>query len=136
VQPRGRTFTLEEATALLPTVDRLLAEAQALAERLRAAEEAAQAEQWKLRANGHVRVAQSGAGGGAAQRRALAEQLARLIDRIQSMGVVVRDVRQGLIDFPSPREGRIVYLCWQRGEPLEIRWWHEIEAGITGRQPL
>ena len=118
MQPRGRTFTLEEATALLPTVDRLLAEAQALAERLRAAEEAAQAEQWKLRANGHVRVAQSGAASSAAQRRAMAEQLARLID------------------FPSPREGRIVYLCWQRGEPLEIRWWHEVEAGFAGRQPL
>jgi hypothetical protein len=135
VQPRGRTFTLEEATALLPTVDRLLAEAQALAERLRAAEEQAQAEQWKLRANGHVRVAQTGRAS-AAQRRVLADQLARLINRIQSMGVIVRDVRQGLIDFPSPREGRIVYLCWQRGEPLEIRWWHEIEAGFGGRQPL
>jgi hypothetical protein len=52
------------------------------------------------------------------------------------MGVIVRDVRSGLIDFPSMREGRLINLCWRRGEPLEIRWWHEVSVGFAGRQPL
>ena len=52
------------------------------------------------------------------------------------MGIVVRDVRSGLIDFPTVREGRIVHLCWRRGEPLRIEFWHEVDAGFAGRQPL
>jgi hypothetical protein len=45
-------------------------------------------------------------------------------------------VKSGLIDFPSLREERVVHLCWQRGEPLEIRWWHEVETGFASRQPF
>ena len=135
MQPGGRTFSRAEAEALLPTVDRVLAEAQVLAERLRVAEAAAQAEHWKVRANGHLPVAPTGQAT-AAERRKTADQLARLIDRLQALGVVVRDIRGGLVDFPHQREDRIVYLCWRRGEPYEIRFWHEVDAGFAGRQPL
>jgi hypothetical protein len=135
VEPQPRTFTREEAEALLPEVDRLLAEAQRFAEMLAASAQEAQAAQWKPRANGRVHLEPAGEVREAGS-RSLTRQLRLLIERLQSMGIVVRDVRSGLIDFPSLRDGRIVNLCWRRGEPLEIRWWHEVEAGFAGRQPI
>ncbi len=135
VDPQPRTFTREEAEALLAEVDRLLAEAQKLVETLAATEQEAQAAQWKPRANGRVHLEPAGEVHEAG-RRSVTRQLRLLIQRIQGMGIVVRDIRSGLIDFPSLREGRVVNLCWRRGEPLEIHWWHEVEAGFDGRQPL
>ncbi|HUX86133.1 MAG TPA: DUF2203 family protein [Chloroflexota bacterium] len=41
----------------------------------------------------------------------------------------------GLVDFPAERDGRVVYLCWRRGED-QIHYWHELDAGFAGRQPL
>ena len=54
---------------------------------------------------------------------------------LDAVEVVVRDLDRGLIDFPALREGREVYLCWEEGED-EIGYWHEIDAGFTGRQAL
>jgi hypothetical protein len=135
VESRPRTFTREEAEALLPTVDRLLGEAQVLAESLSKTEGEAQASQRKPRTNGQVPSESHGTGTDAA-RRAVATQLAAVIERIQGMGIVVRDVRSGLIDFPTLRDARVVQLCWRRGEPFEIHWWHEVDGGFAGRQPL
>ncbi|MDQ6674350.1 MAG: DUF2203 domain-containing protein [Chloroflexota bacterium] len=135
MESRQRTFTREEAEALLPEVDRLLGEALVLTENLaRAASDAETAEQ-KVRANGKVQP-QLSADSPEATRRALERQLGLLVERVRRMGIVVRDLRRGLIDFPSVRGDRVVHLCWQRGEPLELRWWHEVEAGFAGRQPL
>jgi hypothetical protein len=135
VESRPRTFTREEAEALLPAVDQLLAEAQELAEGLSNAEGEAQAARWKPRANGRVHaMASSDAPEVARQSRA--RQLTALVERLHELGIVIRDIRSGLIDFPSLRDDRVVHLCWQRGEPLQIRWWHEVEAGFAGRQPL
>jgi hypothetical protein len=135
VESRPRTFTREEAEALLPEVDRLLREAQVLAENLSGAEGEAETAERKVRANGKVQHQASGDSPEAA-RRAIARQLSLRVERIQRLGIVVRDIQRGLIDFPSLRDDRVVHLCWQRGEPLEIRWWHEVAAGFAGRQPL
>jgi hypothetical protein len=48
---------------------------------------------------------------------------------------VVRDIGRGLIDFPSIRDGEEVYLCWELTED-RVSWWHELDAGYPGRQPL
>jgi hypothetical protein len=135
VESRPRTFTREEAEALLPEVDRLLGEAQMLAENLTRTESEAETAERKVRANGKVQPQASGDSPEAA-RRAVARQLALRVERIQRMGIVVRDIQSGLIDFPSVRGDRVVHLCWRRGEPLELRWWHEVEAGFAGRQPI
>lgn len=135
VEPQPRTFSREEAEALLPEIDRLLGEAQGLAQRLAAAEQGAQAEQWKVRANGKVQP-EATAEAPEAIRRSLSRQMAAILERIQGMGIVVRDIRSGLIDFPSLRDERLIQLCWRRGEPLEIHWWHEVDDGFAGRQPL
>jgi hypothetical protein len=50
-------------------------------------------------------------------------------------GIVLRDLDRGLIDFPSLRDGSEVYLCWIEGE-TDIGFWHELDAGFTGRRPL
>jgi len=49
--------------------------------------------------------------------------------------VEIKDFDQGLCDFPHLRGGKIVYLCWKKGES-RIEWWHDVEAGFAGRQPL
>jgi hypothetical protein len=49
--------------------------------------------------------------------------------------VELKDVEQGLLDFPHEREGRVVYLCWRLGEE-GIGWWHDLDVGFAGRQPL
>jgi len=54
---------------------------------------------------------------------------------IEEMGVQIKDFDRGLCDFPHLREGRVVLLCWQNGED-RIEWWHEVEGGFAGRQPL
>lgn len=50
-------------------------------------------------------------------------------------GIVLRDLDSGLIDFPSLRDGEEVYLCWIDGED-DIGFWHHLDAGYAGRQPL
>ena len=135
MESRPRTFTREEAEVLLPEVDRLLGEAQVLAENLSGAEGEAETAERKVRSNGKVQP-QATADSPEAARRAIARQLALRVERIQRLGIVVRDIQSGLIDFPSMREDRVVHLCWKRGEPLEIRWWHEVDVGFAARQPI
>lgn len=57
------------------------------------------------------------------------------VEEILDRGIIVRSVEQGLVDFPSQREGREVYLCWIRGE-TRIDFWHETDQGFVHRQPL
>jgi hypothetical protein len=58
-----------------------------------------------------------------------------LIHQIKDMGVLLKDADKGLCDFPYMRQGRMVYLCWQLGEE-RIQYWHDIETGFGGREPL
>ena len=58
-----------------------------------------------------------------------------LLHQVKDMGVLLKDVEQGLCDFPYMKEGRVVYLCWRLGED-SIEYWHDIEAGFAGREPL
>ena len=58
-----------------------------------------------------------------------------LIGKIESAGCEIKGVREGLVDFPSIRSGREVYLCWRMPEK-EIRFWHDMNSGFAGRQPI
>lgn len=58
-----------------------------------------------------------------------------LTGQIAARGCILKGLDPGLVDFPHLRDGKEVYLCWQMGE-TEIRYWHDIEAGFDGRQPL
>lgn len=126
-----RLFTLMEANALLPALVPILEE---LRERKATHDETRRALARltpTMRGNGH------GAEAAALERR-LAESAAALaagLRRVAGYGVEIKDLDHGLIDFPSPREGRVVFLCWRLGEG-PIAFWHEVDAGFAGRSPL
>ena len=63
------------------------------------------------------------------------ERLDALVHQIQDTGAQIKDINTGLLDFSALKNGREVYLCWQHGED-DIQYWHEIEAGFAGRQPI
>lgn len=63
------------------------------------------------------------------------ERFDALIHQIQGLNVLIKDINLGLLDFPALKNGREVYLCWQYGEE-DIAFWHEVEAGYAGRQPI
>ena len=64
-----------------------------------------------------------------------ATELARVLEEIQALGVVVKDLDTGLVDFPSVRDGRDVLLCWRLGED-EVAFWHGYDDGFAGRRPI
>jgi hypothetical protein len=121
-----RHYTLEEASELLPRVVELIAQMRTARDQL---------------GDREAREALSEAGptnGGGAPGRTVSEAFVQLRDAVaelQTLEVVLRDLDRGLLDFPSLRDGREVYLCWQDGEDA-IGFWHEPEAGFAGRRPL
>ena len=64
-----------------------------------------------------------------------ADDVTACIEELSDLGVQVKDLDTGLIDFPSERDGEEILLCWQLGED-EIGWWHTVEDGFAGRRPL
>lgn len=64
-----------------------------------------------------------------------AAEIARLVSRIQELGVLVKDLDRGLVDFPAWRGDEEVLLCWELGED-EVGFWHGLEDGYAGRKPL
>jgi hypothetical protein len=67
--------------------------------------------------------------------QALTEAIREDLDQLAEWGIELKDLSTGLVDFPAMREGRIVYLCWRLGE-LQVAYWHDLETGFGGRQPL
>src|SRR3990170_5358733 len=127
-----RLFTLEDALALLPTVRQLLTEIQS---GKREVEERSAAPDRLLAAtggNGHL-TADVARAREALQHAAAA--LERLMGELDETGAELKGIDEGLIDFPSERGGRVVYLCWRLGEET-IGFWHELDAGFAGRQRL
>ena len=57
------------------------------------------------------------------------------LGELQAMEIVLRDLDRGLVDFPALRDGNEIYLCWEEGEG-EVSFWHDIEGGYDGREPL
>lgn len=129
-----KLFTLDEAEAMIPQVRDEIVAMQACkreVDELRVSlEGAAKASS----GNGHVRDEDD-----LAEKRRRAEALVAQINerlgRINGWGVELKGLGEGLVDFPSERDGRVVYLCWRVGEE-RIAWWHEIDSGFAGRQPL
>ena len=65
----------------------------------------------------------------------LIDQMAAGVARIDALGLTLRDIEHGLVDFPALVSGRQVWLCWQLGE-TSIGWWHGLDTGFSGRRPL
>lgn len=71
----------------------------------------------------------------AAHLKDLAGQIEDAVQEILDRGIIVRDVTNGLVDFPSQRDGREIFLCWIGGED-RIEFWHETDQGFQNRKPL
>jgi hypothetical protein len=65
----------------------------------------------------------------------LIDQMAAGVARIDALGLTLRDIERGLVDFPALVSGRQVWLCWRVGESA-IGWWHDLETGFDGRRVL
>jgi hypothetical protein len=123
----GRHYTFEEATAALPVVADLLATMRSARDRLTDAQARA------------ALAAGAPTNGGGAAGRVVSEAFLALragAAALREMEVVMRDLDRGLVDFPSLRDGEEVYLCWVESEEDEIGWWHDLDAGYAGREPL
>ena len=129
-----KLFTLAEAEALLPTAREELLAMQACKREIDVLREGLVEVGERATGNGHVKdeafVAEK-----RRKAEALVEQLNERLARLNEWGVELKGLDEGLLDFPSDRDGRVVYLCWKFDEP-RIDWWHEIDAGFGGRQPL
>jgi hypothetical protein len=129
-----RHFTPEEANAALsqvrPLVERMVEHRRAHVEALERQEEL----EGRIRGNGGgippALLAET-----AAEVERHARELAHAVDDIVDLGVEVKDLDEGLVDFPAQRRGETVLLCWQLGED-EIRYWHTPQEGFSGRRPL
>ncbi len=124
-----KLFTLQEANDLISVVRPILLKIQSRHNLIAT---------FRTSARAAADSAQFGGGGmksGSIYVKSLYE-LGKLTLQIDALGVQLKDYSRGLIDFPSMREGRVVLLCWQLGEGDEIEWWHDLESGFAGRQPL
>jgi hypothetical protein len=129
-----RYFTPEEANAALaevgPLVERMVAHRRAHVEALTRQEEL----EGRIRGNGGG-IPPATLAAAAAEVESEARELARVIDEIVDQGAQVKDIDEGLIDFPALSGGETVLLCWKLGED-EIRYWHTLEDGFAGRREL
>lgn len=124
---KARLFTLDEVRATLPQVKSLMEQVQA-----------ARREILRLHPETLPVIQRAAMNGGNKAMGELAVHVTRLeagIKGIQALGVVIKDVDAGLVDFIGVRNGREVYLCWRYGEE-EIGYWHELNAGFAGRRPV
>jgi hypothetical protein len=129
-----KLFTVEEANATLPLVQRIVEDVAAVSHDIVERRE---------------RLAQIKAGRRTETSDAYSDELAQIEDELEKdrtrlyefadelrrLGVELKDGLAGLVDFPSQMDDRIVYLCWKLGEP-EVLHWHELDAGFSGRQTL
>jgi len=124
-----KLFTVDEANSLLPTVRPIVKSIQKSHRRLVTFQSAA-----RQAAQG----AEHGGGGlpGGPRYAGLLVELSTHTGQLEGLGIQLKDYHQGLIDFPSMRDGRVVLLCWKADEGDRLEWWHDVEAGFGGRQPL
>jgi hypothetical protein len=122
----SKHYTLEEARALLPQVRQWLAELETFQERLQALDERVAA------------LLKHGDDAGGEPVEQLIKTLARcqqVLQEFRRRQIQVKDLRRGLLDFPSLREGREVFLCWEKDEE-DIEFWHDLETGYGGREKI
>jgi len=130
-----KTFTLEEAQSLLPVLESLLKRA---IEGKELAEEVGSGLSELIRRiylSGGMRVDVSMVSKQRAEMEAHLLRVRECIAEMDSIGVQVKDLEAGLLDFPCRLDDEVVLLCWRMGEP-SIEHWHTAEQGFQGRQPV
>jgi len=125
--PMAHYFTVEEANAALPVLELLVEKMLDLYQKIAAEQPSIVPAMQKAGGNGGNRSA--------SQVGLWMAEMEALVQQVQALGVLIKDARIGLLDFPAWRNDREVYLCWRYGEK-SVAYWHDIDAGYSGRQPL
>jgi hypothetical protein len=127
-------FTPAEANSALSEVRPVAERLVAVRERMRELE----------RSQGELATAIGGNGGGYAasdlsaaesELSGLADAAIACVEKLEELGVTVKDLDLGLLDFPAVLDGRVVELCWHVGEEA-VAFWHEVGEGYAGRKPI
>lgn len=122
-----RLFTVEEANGLLPRLRELFAEVARHRDAMR---------DRNLQVEEVLENAPADSGSRAASEYlAEAHGLYRSMEQIRELGVMLKDLDAGIMDFPCERGGELVFLCWHPREE-SVRYWHEVEDGYRGRRPI
>lgn len=130
----SKRFTLREAQSLLPRVERLLEDAMRLKPEFDDAAAAFTRMKERVHMMGGTLIDRQAALELRQRRETSSKQLRQAVEEILEMGVQIKDIEAGLVDFPTRFRGREVYLCWKLGE-ADIEYWHG-EEGFRGRKPI
>lgn len=128
----GRLFTVHEANAALPELAPRIARLRIIRQEARRLRDLLEV-LWKRLDNSESVLSTIGEWQAALD--ALRTEFARLIDEIDALGVILRDVEVGLVDFPARTRGLPIYLCWRAGEP-QVAFWHGRSEGFAGRKSI
>ncbi len=130
-----KTFTLDEAQSLLPVLEALLKRARESREAAESVESGLTDLSRRIYLSGGMKVDISSVTRQRAEMESHLERLRESIAEIDSIGVQVKDLDSGLLDFPFKLDEEVVLLCWKLGEPA-IEHWHTVESGFRDRQPV
>lgn len=131
----AKYFTLEEAQSLLPVLEALLKRGIDAKRSLEAIQEEVQALSRRIFLAGGMLLDVEEAGRRRAALDSHMQQAKDSLSEIEAIGVQVKDLDTGLLDFPCLLDGEVVLLCWKMGE-VRIEFWHTLDAGFRGRQPV
>ena len=132
---KPRTFTLEEAQMLLPVLKSLLEQAMKAKQEIGQIDEGFQNLKHRVFLSGGLLVDVGKVASRRAEREKAMQAIKDAIAEIDAIGVQVKDLDIGLLDFPCKVENEIILLCWKYGEE-KIEFWHGMEEGFAGRKPI
>ncbi len=130
-----KTFTLDEAQSLLPVLESLLKRAIEGRRSAQSVESGLNGLAQRIFLSGGMRIDSGNVARQRTEMEELLKQVRESIAEIDAIGVQVKDLESGLLDFPCRIDDQVVLLCWRMGEPA-IEYWHTAEAGFQGRQPV
>lgn len=131
----SKTFTLSEAQVLLPVLESLLQTARDARRRVEQADEQLQRVVSRILMMGGMQIHPIRMSALRADRERQVQRLRDALEELNASGVQLKDLDQGLLDFPCVMKGRVVLLCWKLGEE-SIEHWHGMEEGFAGRKPI
>ena len=130
-----KTFTIEEAQSLLPVLESLLKRAMEDRRSAQSAESSLSELAQRIYLSGGMLVNPTSVAKQRAEVEAHLNRVRESIAEIDAIGVQLKDLDTGLLDFPCRVDDEVILLCWRMGEP-QIEHWHTLEAGFQGRQPV
>ena len=132
---KQKTFTLDEAQRLLPVLKSLLTRAMQSKARIEQNEHELQKVRYRIMLTGGILLDVTAMARQKAEQDKALQEIKDAMAEIGAIGVQVKDLDIGLLDFPCVVENEIVLLCWKHGEE-KIEFWHSVEEGFAGRKPI